>query len=211
MGSALNQSKKEYTLHCPHCSSKNIVQNGHPHQGKLQFICKTCGKYFSEDAIKGYPPSNIPFPVIAYLLYFRRKIPEFSNMRKYRSFVNHWLRYLRVSDQEFSRQTIHHWINNYDKYLDKVITFHEARAFCKSRISEISKYIPPQKPVSYTNVLKVLQSKFGKKFVLSLIRGDPEFYQELVEVVSKHGVFSWEFFKGGDLDVSHGYRSLSTG
>ena len=109
MGAKLN-------LVCPHCNSSNIVRNGHPHGKKLEFFCKSCNRYFTEDSIKGYPPSNIPFPVIAYFLYLYKKVPDFSNMRKFRKFVNYWLSYLKISDKEVSRQTIHHWLNNYEKY-----------------------------------------------------------------------------------------------
>ena len=133
-GNIVKRRGKKQVLACPHCASHKIVQNGRPHSDKLQFYCQSCKKYFSEDALKGYPPSNIPFPVIAYLLYFRQRIPEFSNMRKYRRFVNHWLKYLEITDKEVSRQAVHHWIKNYEPLLDKVITFGGARDYCKHLI-----------------------------------------------------------------------------
>jgi len=196
---------------CPNCNSKNLIRNGHPHNGKLEFFCKSCNKYFTIDSLKGYPPTNIPFPVIAYLLYFRKKTPEFSNMRKYRKFVNHWLKYLKVSDQEVSRQTIHHWIKNFDNLLDNVITFLEASDFCKSRLNQLIKVRPPQKVIPYRRTLKILERKFGKTNLLHLIKKDEAFFKELVELVSKHGVFGWEFIEsdfGGD---SVGYRPLPGG
>ena len=100
---------------CPHCGSNKLIKNGHPHGGKHEYICKSCKRYFTKDSLKSYPPTNIPFPVIAYLLYFRRKVPELSNMRKYRPFVNYWLKYLEFYDHDISRQSIHHWFNNFDK------------------------------------------------------------------------------------------------
>jgi len=198
------------TLHCPHCNSDKLVRNGHPHKDKLQFFCKSCSKYFSEDAIKGYPPSNVPFPVIAYFLFFRRKVPEFSNMREFRRFVNHWLKYLKVSDQDVSRQTVHHWIKNYDRFLDKVITFSDACDYCRQRLSRV---LPPpiRKPIPYGRALKILERKFGKTYCVNLIRSDPVFFQELVSIVSRHGVFSWEFLESGFGGGSVSYRSLSTG
>ncbi len=200
---------KKLALSCPHCSSHRIVRNGHPHGDKLQFFCYSCNRYFSEDAAKGYPPTNIPFPIIAYLLYFYKKVPAFSNMRKYRRFINHWLQYLNVSDQEVSRQTVHHWIKNYDKFLDKVITFPETSDFCKQRLPEA---LPPiSKPIPYKRALKVLERKFGKAYCVGLIKDDSEFFQELVEVVCKHGVFGWEFLDSGFGGGSESYRSLSTG
>jgi len=200
----------EKLLHfCPHCHSKKVVKNGHHSGGKLQFLCNTCHKHFTEEVAKGYPPTKIPFPVIAYLLYFHRKVPEFSNMRKFRKFVNHWLKYMKVSGQEVSRQTIHHWINNYEKFLDRVISFSEASDFYKQRLSKV---LPPvQKSIPYGRTLKTLEQKFGKTYCVSLIRSDPVFFQELVDIVSRHGVFGWEFLESGFGGGSVSYRSLSTG
>jgi hypothetical protein len=194
---------------CPNCNSRKIVKNGHHHQNKIQFYCPSCKKYFYLDSVKGYPPTTIPFPVIAYLLYFRRKIPEFSNMRKYRKFVIFWLNHLRISSEGISRQTIHYWINNYDSYLDNVITFSECRDFVRQRVSKV---IPPvRKPLSYGSALKVLEKKFGKVYCVGLVRSDPVFFQELVDIVSLYGLFYSEFLEDGFGGVSIGYRSLSTG
>jgi hypothetical protein len=196
-------------LHCPHCNSSNIVHNGRPHQDKKQFYCKTCGKYFSKDALKGYPPSNIPFPAIAYLLYFKRKVPEFSNMRKYRKFVNYWLTYLKIHDKEVSRQTLHHWFNNFDSLLDKVISFNEARSFVHNRLEKV-RPIPSLYPISYGQALKILERKYGKAYLVSLIKSDEEFFKEFAEIVSKHGVFSWEFLEAGYKQMS-GSKNPVTG
>ena len=195
---------------CPHCHSKKIVKNGHHYGRKLQFLCKDCNRHFSADVAKGYPISKIPFPIIAYLLYFRRKIPEFSNMRKFRRFVNHWLQYLKISDQEVSRQTVHHWIKNYDKLLDNAIYFSETQDFVRHRLSKV--LLPPvRKPIPYGSALKVLEKKFGKAYCVGLIRHDPVFFQELVDIVSKHGVFSWEFLESGFGGGSVSYRSVAPG
>ena len=188
----------EHLPFCPHCSSKKIVANGHPHNGKRQFYCKSCNKYFSEDVLKGYPTSNIPFPVIAYILYFRRKVPEFQNMRKYRQFINHWLKRLKVTTQDVSRQTIHHWIKNYTSYLDRVITFQTARRHVQSLLAQIKKGLPPKEipaKISYTQALKILQSKLGPEYTKQLLKEDPEFFQEFLEIITAHEVYSWEFSK----------------
>ena len=73
--------KQVLTLECPNCSSNKVVRNGHHYGGKRHFLCITCNKHFTEDVAKGYPVSKIPFPVVAYLLYFRKKISVFSNMK----------------------------------------------------------------------------------------------------------------------------------
>jgi hypothetical protein len=198
-------------LFCSNCNSKKIVKNGHHHQGKLQFYCLTCNKYFYKDSAKGYPPTSIPFPVIAYLLYFRRKVPEFSNMRRYRNFVNHWLKYLKINEENVSRQTVHHWLKNYEKYLNKVINFEESRGFVRVRISKLYGRISPVEQFSYKYSLKILEGKFGKDYCFRLVRSDPVFFQELCDVISRFGVFGWEFlegFRGGD---SAGYRSSPVG
>ena len=128
---------------CPNCHSKNIIKNGHHYGGKLQFLCKTCHKHFTEEVAKGYPPTRIPFPIISYLLYFRRKVSEFSNMRKYRRFVNHWLQYMKVSDQDVSRQTIHHWIQNFDTFVVAVASAHRFCSIIPIRVMTSYKRSPP--------------------------------------------------------------------
>ena len=180
-------------LSCPNCKSEKLVKNGRHHKNKLQYFCTNCQKYFYEDSAKGYPPTSIPFPIIAYLLYFRRKVPEFSNMRQFRKFVNHWLKHLKASDQDVSRQTIHHWIKYYEKQLDKIITFSEARDFCKQRLYKVIKDLPERKRISYGTVLKLLENKFGKKYCINLIKHDADFFKEFCDIISKHNVFCWEF------------------
>ena len=172
---------KKLLLSCPYCTSTKVVKNGHHHKCKLQFFCTACHKYFYEDPAKGYPPTSIPFPVISYLLYFRRKVPEFSNMRKYRRFVNHWLQYLQVSDHDVSRQTIHHWIHQFDHLLDTVITFDEARDYCQHHLKQLAKVRPPQKPIPYRRALEVLEHKFGKTIVIQLIKKDEDFFKEFCD------------------------------
>jgi hypothetical protein len=186
MGSSLN-------IQCPYCSSVDIVRNGHPHSAQLEFFCKSCHKYLYENTIKGYPHTSIPFPVIAYLLYFRKKVPGFSNMRSFRRFVNYWLVYLRVSKGEISRQTVHHWIKNFDPLLDKVISFEEASNYCHVLLKDLTKARPPASPIPYGRTLRFLEMKFGKKFLVGLLKDDEFFFKELVNVVGKHGVFCWEF------------------
>lgn len=194
---------------CPHCRSNKFIKNGHPHNDKLQYFCKSCKRYFSEDSLKGYPPTNIPFPVIAYLLYFHLKVPEFSNMRKYRPFVNYWLKYLQFYDRDFSRQSIHHWIKNFNPLLDKVTTFNDARKFCQNRIKELSKVRPPKKAITYHSALQFLTHKLGKNRIILLIRRDEIFFGEFVDIVSKHGVFGWEFSESEFGGGSVGYRSVA--
>ncbi len=196
---------------CPHCHSKKIVKNGHHYGGKLQFLCNSCHKHFTEEVAKGYPTTKIPFPVISYLLYFRRKLPEFSNMRKYRRFVNHWLRYLQVNNQDISRQTIHHWNNEFDHLLDRVITFEESRDYCKNRIKQLAKARPPQQTIPYQRALEVMVRKFGRAAVVRLIKTDEIFFKELVNVISRHGVFNWEFLEGNYERRSGSQRPLAAG
>ena len=193
MVNSLRGADKKLLLNCPRCNSQKIILNGHYHKRKPQFFCTNCYKYFYENSAKGYPPTKIPFPVIAYLLYYRRKIPEFSNMREFRKFVNYWLKYLKITDEEVSRHIIRHWIKNYDKLLDKIITFAEARNYSKQYLSEISR-VPFHKPIPYKKALKILERKFGKEFCFHLIRNEPEFFKELCNIISKHEVFCWEIF-----------------
>jgi hypothetical protein len=202
----LKRIGKKEQLICPHCKSLKIVKNGHPNNEKLQFYCRSCNKYFSEDTLNGYPPTNIPFPFIAYFLYFHRKVPEFSNMRKFRKFVTYWLKYLKIKDKEVSRHIINYWLKNYEKYLDRVITFEESRGFVRVRISKLYGRISPVEQFSYKYSLKILEGKFGKDYCFRLVRSDPVFFQELCDVISRFGVFSWEFLEGFHGGGSVGYR-----
>ena len=211
MGNSRRGMDKKSILFCPHCQSNKVIRNGHPHSKKLEFSCKTCHKYFYEDTLKGYPPTNIPFPVIAYFLYFRKKIPEFSNMRKFRRFVNHLLQHLKISDQGVSRQTIHHWIKEFDHLLDRVITFEESRDYCQNRIKKLSKARPPQKTIPYRRALEVMVRKFGRNAVVKLIKKDEIFFKDLVDVISRHGVFSWEFLEDSYERRSGSQQSLAVG
>lgn len=188
--------KQVVTLVCPYCSSNKIIRNGHPHKDKLQFFCHACGKYFSDDAAKGYPPTNIPYPVIAYLLYFRKKIPAFFNMREFRNFVNQWLRCLGIKKGEISRQIIHHWIRNYEPLLDRVISFEEACDYCHKILQEklkgISKDIIKAKTHPYKKAIYSLEQFLGRDFCVSLARSDPVFFHELASIVSKYPVYCRE-------------------
>ncbi|MCK5260778.1 MAG: TFIIB-type zinc ribbon-containing protein [Thermoplasmatales archaeon] len=187
---------KKLALSCPHCLSHRVVRNGHPHGDKLQFFCHSCDKYFSEDAAKGYPPTNIPYPVIAYLLYFRKRVPEFSNMREFRRFVSQWLNCLGIKKGEVSRQIIHHWIKNYEPDLERIISFEEARDYCRRILSRIVKDIPEtvkkDKTIPHTHVLKIIEDIFGRDYSQDLIRRDRVFFDELCELVSKYNVYCYK-------------------
>lgn len=180
-------------ISCPYCYSQQIVRNGHPHSKKLEFFCKNCHKYSYEDTAKNYPPTNVPFPVIAYCLYFRKKIPAFSNMREYRTFVNQWLRCLGIKKEEISRQIIHHWIKNYEPLLDRVISFEEARDYCHQILQEnlkgISKDVIKAKTHPYKKAIFSLEQFLGRDFCVSLARSDPVFFHELTSIVSKYPVY----------------------
>ena len=184
---------------CPHCNSDKVVQNGHPHRGKLQYFCHTCHKYFSEDIAKGYPPTNIPFPIIAYLLYFHKKVPEFSNMRKFRRFSSQWLECLGIRKEDVSRQILHHWIKHYEKDLEKIIGFNEARDYCKKILSQITRSIPEEvvrrKTISHGDALNILADTLGRQFCFDLIRKDEAFFAELLDITSKCGVYCWKLIE----------------
>ena len=184
---------KKLALLCPRCSSQDIVQNGYHHQKKAQFHCKICNKYFYEDPAKGYPPTNIPFSVIAYLLYFRKKIPAFSNMRIFRKFVSQWLECLRIKKGEISRQIIHYWIKQYEPYLDKIINFQEAKDYVHIILYEDLKDFPKDEIIArthpYKQTLQKLEESLGLGFCVDLARRDPAFFNELVDVVSKQELY----------------------
>jgi len=186
---------KKLVLLCPRCNSEKIVSNGHHHQGKIQFFCKSCNKYFYEDPAKGYPPTNIPYPIIAYLLYFRKKIPAFSNMRLFRKFVSQWLNCLGVKKGDVSRQIIHHWIKNFEPGLEDVISFGEARGFVHGILSENLRSVPGEviraKSHPYKVALRFLEHSLGRGFCVELARHDPVFFKELTDIVSKQQLYCY--------------------
>jgi len=172
--------------YCRYCNSNQVVQSRHPLEGKIQYFCKSCGKYFTKDSLKGYPSTNIPFPVIAYCLYFRRTIPSFSNMREYRTFVNDLLSQLQVTKGDVSRQTMHHWITKFDPLLDNVITFAEAREYVHSRLKKTR----PVSPIPYRRVLKLLEKKLGRSRLLQWIHDDEPYFHELAFIISRTTVLA---------------------
>lgn len=178
---------------CPHCQNTNIVRNGHPHNGKLQLYCHTCHKYFSEDTAKGFPPTNIPFPVIAYVLYFHKKIPHFSNMRKLRKFTSQWLKCLGFRDTDVTRQLLHHWIKHYEKDIETIISFKEAREYCRKILSKNIEYIPYEdvisKTTSHTDTLQILKDLFGQQYCSDLLQKDKVFFDELCDLISKYHLY----------------------
>ena len=187
---------KKLPLSCPHCFSQRIVRNGHPHGDKLQFFCHSCGKYFSKDVAKGYPHTNIPFPIIAYLLYFRKKIPAFSNMRVFRRFASIWLNCLGVRKGEVSRQIIHHWIKNFEPGLEDIISFCEACDFVHDVLYENLKGVPKgiveAKTYPYKVVLHFLEHFLGRRFCVKLARQDPVFFKELTDIIIKQQLYCYQ-------------------
>jgi len=149
--------------------------------------------HFSEDVAKGYPISKIPFPIIAYLLYFRKKVPDLSNMRKFRKFVNQWLSCLRIKEKDISRQTIHHWIKNYEKNFESIISFQEAKSYCKNilakKVKDVPKEVLLRQSVPHTEVLKLLEETYGKLFCVDLSRRDGEFFVEFCDIIAKFPVY----------------------
>ena len=69
---------------CPHCHSKNIVKNGHPHRDKTQFYCKNCKIYTldktcskcKEKTISKNPPRFSPQDHYGK---YRRKLKKLQN------------------------------------------------------------------------------------------------------------------------------------
>jgi transposase-like protein len=39
-------------LWCPECKSETVVKNGHIHNGKQRYLCKSCGRQFVPDSTK---------------------------------------------------------------------------------------------------------------------------------------------------------------
>lgn len=39
---------------CPTCHSKEVKRNGHIHNGKQNYLCKSCGRQFVRDSTKRY-------------------------------------------------------------------------------------------------------------------------------------------------------------
>jgi len=182
-------------LRCPHCYSHNVVRNGHHHQGKIQFLCTKCHKYFYEDSAKGFPPTSIPFPVIAYLLYYRKNIPIFSKSRFFKPFVGQWIKILHIRDTDISWHTLNHWIKNYEAGLENVISFNEARDYVHDILSKDLKGVPKEiiraKSHPYKLALRFLEHLFSRSFCVDLARRDPVFFNDLVDIVSKQELYCY--------------------
>ena len=181
---------------CPHCSSEKIVRNGHHYGGKLHFLCNTCHKHFTIDVLKGYPITKIPYPIIAYLLYFRRNIPSFANMRAFRRFVSQWLECLDIRTQDISRQTIHHWIHHYEKDLENTISFQEARDYVKTILSKKKASLPSdivaKLVIPHTTALQIIVESFGHRFSTELARKNKSLFIELTDIISNYRIYCWK-------------------
>ena len=196
--------------YCPRCGSKKVILNGHYHKGKPQFLCSACRKFFYENAAKGYPPTAIPFPIISYLLYFHKRIPTFSNTRKFRKFVNQWLKCLDIRETDVSRHTITHWIKHYTENLESIISFHEAQDYCRQlllkKIRDLPKADILRGSIPHTQALALLEKTFGKSFCLDLNQKDQEFFQELCDLTSKYPVYCSQLLEekitGGEQTLS---------
>jgi len=190
---------KSLSVQCPHCSSVKVVRNGHPHNAQLEFFCKSCHKYFYENTIKGYPPTAIPYPVIAYLLYFHKRVPELSKMREFRKFASQWLNCLGIKKGEVSRQIIHHWIKKYEPGFEDIISFRESCNFSHRILSEKLKPIPKEtlraKTIPHTQVLCILEENLGHNFCVNLARSDRIFFNELCDLVSKYQLYQQQTVK----------------
>jgi IS1 family transposase/transposase-like protein len=42
------------THQCPRCGSEHLVKNGHDYKGAQKYVCKTCGRYGTLQAQRGY-------------------------------------------------------------------------------------------------------------------------------------------------------------
>jgi hypothetical protein len=181
---------------CPHCSGLHIVKNGHHTGGKLQLLCRNCHKHFTLDVAKGYPTTKLPYPLIAYFLYFRKKIPMFGKMREYRNFVSRWLKCLGFREKDVPRQMLHYWISSYEPHLETTIRFSEAQHFVRrileKKLKEIPQEIIHQRTLSHIAVLNILQKNLGQQYCTSLIKKDREFFQELCFLSSKYQVYCWK-------------------
>ena len=117
-------------------------------------------------------------------------------MREFRKFVSQWLGCLGIRDKDVSRQIIHHWIKNYEPYLESIISFHEAREYCKGLLSEVTKNAPKgvveRKTVSHVDALQVLEDTFGQRYCFDLVHRDEEFFDELCDIASKYKVYCWK-------------------
>jgi len=114
-------------------------------------------------------------------------------MRKFRKFVNFWLIRLGIIKNPLSRQTLHYWFTNYEKYLDKIITFDQTCRFWRQNYSEIIRDIPKQKPkIDRSQALEILRENFGHNFVINLIHKDQGFLVEFCHLISKHNVLKKE-------------------
>ena len=114
-------------------------------------------------------------------------------MRKFRKFVNFWLVRLGIIKNPLSRQTLHHWFSNYEKYLDKVITFEDTCRYWRNNYSEIIDNLPsPKEKINRSEALEILKETFGHDFVVSLIRKDEGFLIEFCHLISKHNILRKE-------------------
>lgn len=113
---------------CPCCGGKEITKNGH-FRGKQRYVCKECQKSFSEESRRGFPPTTIPFELIAHILYKRERDIKGNNYRNFPRVVNRLLELTILDKKKVSRSTIYSWIKKYGNSYSDLISDERARDF----------------------------------------------------------------------------------
>jgi hypothetical protein len=132
-------------------------------------------------------------------------------MRAFRKFVSQLLICLNIRKKEISRQTIHHWINEYDKNLETIISFPEASAYCHTIFQNVEKHHQRELThysISHTDVLRILEKNIGQKLCEALNRQDNTFFNDLCELTKRSTILCTTLLEKEITDPMSGPSSV---
>lgn len=116
-------------IKCTNCQSEEKWKYGH-FRGKQRYICKKCRRTFTAGSSRDFPPTNIPFEFIAFMLYM---IDRHSFKRNVTNITNFYLNIITFEKPEeikkISRSTIYLWRKNYGNTYTKLISEKETKDF----------------------------------------------------------------------------------
>jgi hypothetical protein len=198
---------------CKICGSKELTSNGNPgnHKEKThQLYCKICHSYFYKNEKlnyipkESYPPTSIPFPIIASQLEFFKVVKNNSEktLQELCDHTNMLLVYYQIRDKGcgISRETVRQWIKKYshlidDKELMKQVEDDldkmEKKLYGDHKDKDDDKYVFPEEvwktkkvrnKKSHTEALMIAQKCFGgRENALKWAKKDGEFFKRIIK------------------------------
>ena len=197
---------------CPYCKSTQIVKNGRAPSKKQRWKCKSCEKSFDEYSNRKFPPTSIPFPFIAFILYTSE---DKSVIKTYKDvkYIMQLLKLFHVqimSKEDVSYVSVYKWKHEYQSFYKELISFNEAKKYYFDLFRNANKpdivmkndeeppyYFLPERPIKYTHMMALKEFKKMTDFIgvdaLSYMRSNAVIVPQLLESYKKNRKTSYNF------------------